>query len=144
MNQRALSKPGGIRYSAFCTSAHSLRHCCKTFVPLFPATPRRRPLCRVVTGSPKTACTMQELPETATTTPNIESKKHIIVMANGLFGTSSNWDVVIEELQKKLDLSHTLLVASNANSLTQVEQLMMLLKFEVLRVAVSLCVPSDL
>ncbi|KAL3162411.1 hypothetical protein ABBQ32_010082 [Trebouxia sp. C0010 RCD-2024] len=41
-------------------------------------------------------------------------------MANGLFGRSSNWDVIIAELQKSnLDLNHMLLVASNANSLTQ-------------------------
>ena len=120
MNQRALSKPGGFRYLAFCAAAHSLRQYTSTFAAGFPARPRRKPLCRVVTGSPKPACTMQELPETATTTPDIKNKKHIIVMANGLFGTSSNWDVVVEDLEKQLDISQTLLVASDANSLTQV------------------------
>ena len=46
--------------------------------------------------------------------------KHLFVMANGLYGNASNWDVVIEHLQKVLDISETLLVASNANTLTQV------------------------
>ncbi|KAL0047250.1 hypothetical protein WJX82_010803 [Trebouxia sp. C0006] len=40
-------------------------------------------------------------------------------MANGLFGKASNWDVVIDNLQKVLDTSQTLLVASDANSLMQ-------------------------
>lgn len=63
---------------------------------------------------------MRELPEV--TNNRTELQTHLVVMANGLFGTSSNWDVIIEELQQSnLDLSHTLLVASNANSLTQVQ-----------------------
>ena len=62
---------------------------------------------------------MHELPER--TRVGQESQTHLVIMANGLFGRSSNWDVIIEELQQtNLDLSHTLLVASNANSLTQV------------------------
>ncbi|KAL0029171.1 hypothetical protein WJX79_000097 [Trebouxia sp. C0005] len=48
-----------------------------------------------------------------------QNKKHLVVMANGLFGKASNWDVVIDELQKVLDTSQTLLVASDANSLMQ-------------------------
>ena len=64
---------------------------------------------------------MQELPETATSGSDSKSKKHLVVMANGLFGRSSNWDVIIEELQQRLDISETLIVASNANSLTQVK-----------------------
>lgn len=63
---------------------------------------------------------MHELPETKNSSET-ESQTHLVVMANGLFGKSSNWDVIIEELQQNnLDLSHTLLVASDANSLTQV------------------------
>ncbi|KAL0039127.1 hypothetical protein WJX77_008695 [Trebouxia sp. C0004] len=48
-----------------------------------------------------------------------QNKKHLVVMANGLFGKASNWDVVIDNLQKVLDTSQTLLVASDANSLMQ-------------------------
>ena len=77
------------------------------------------------TGSPKIACVMHELPETSHGS-GAESHTHLVVMANGLFGRSSNWDVTIEELQhSSLDLSHMLLVASNANSLTQVRSLHM-------------------
>ena len=71
------------------------------------------------TGSLQVAYAMRELPNR--TSPGTERQTHLVVMANGLFGKSSNWDVIIEELQQtKLNLSHTLLVASNANSLTQV------------------------
>ena len=62
---------------------------------------------------------MQELPAAAQAGANTEDALHLVVMANGLFGRSSNWDVIIEELQKHLDIRQTLLVASNANSLTQ-------------------------
>lgn len=72
------------------------------------------------TGTLKVACAMRELP--GVTNNRTEPQTHLVVMANGLFGTPSNWDVIIEELQQSnLDLSHTLLVASNANSLTQVQ-----------------------
>ena len=62
---------------------------------------------------------MRELPNK--TSSGLERQTHLVIMANGLFGKSSNWDVIVEELrQTNLKLSHTLLVASNANSLTQV------------------------
>ncbi len=64
--------------------------------------------------------TMQELPPHADCMVDNQNKKHLVVMANGLFGKASNWDVVIYNLQKVLDTSQTLLVASDANSLMQV------------------------
>ena len=64
--------------------------------------------------------TMQELPQHAGCMVDNQNKKHLVVMANGLFGKASNWDVVIDNLQKVLDTSQTLLVASDANSLMQV------------------------
>lgn len=63
--------------------------------------------------------TMQELPQHAGCMVDNQNKKHLVVMANGLFGKASNWDVVIDNLQKVLDTSQTLLVASDANSLMQ-------------------------
>lgn len=54
------------------------------------------------------------------TTMSPSAVKHLIVMANGLYGNANNWDVVIENLQKVLDTSETLVVASDANSLKQV------------------------
>lgn len=71
------------------------------------------------TGSLQVLHAMRELPNRTST--GMACQTHLVVMANGLFGKSSNWDVIIEELQQtNLNLSHTLLVASNANSLTQV------------------------
>ena len=64
--------------------------------------------------------TMQELPQHTGCRVDNQNKKHLVVMANGLFGKASNWDVVIDNLQKVLDTSQTLLVASDANSLMQV------------------------
>ena len=64
--------------------------------------------------------TMRELPQHADCMVDNQNKKHLVVMANGLFGKASNWDEVIDNLQKVLDTSQTLLVASNANSLMQV------------------------
>ena len=79
----------------------------------------RQPSPTGYTGSFKVACAMRELPNR--TSSGMERQTHLVVMANGLFGESSNWDVIIEELQQtNLNLRHTLLVASNANSLTQV------------------------
>ncbi len=63
--------------------------------------------------------TMQELSQQDCIVDD-HDKKHLVVMANGLFGKASNWDVVIDNLQKVLDTSQTLLVASDANSLMQV------------------------
>ena len=75
--------------------------------------------CIGTTGSLKVVYAMRELPDG--TGNGTQRQTHLVVMANGLFGKSSNWDVIIEELQQtNLNLSHTLLVASNANSLTQV------------------------
>ena len=65
---------------------------------------------------------MQELHTKQESACNDSSVKHLIVMANGLYGNSSNWDVVIEHLRKVLDTSETLLAASDANSLKQVRQ----------------------
>lgn len=65
---------------------------------------------------------MQELHTQQDSACNVSSVKHLIVMANGLYGNSSNWDVVIEHLRKVLDTSETLLAASNANSLKRVWQ----------------------
>lgn len=64
---------------------------------------------------------MQELPEQPDSTCDTNKMKHLVVMANGLFGKASNWDVVVENLQAVLDISQTLLVASDANSLLQVD-----------------------
>ena len=64
---------------------------------------------------------MQELRPETQIAAGARDHKHLIVMANGLFGKASNWDVVIENLQQVLDVSQVLLVASNANSLLQVD-----------------------
>ena len=63
---------------------------------------------------------MHDIQTEAKAWPGPSTQKHLIVMANGLFGKPSNWDVVIEHMQQNLDMSQTLLVASNANSLLQV------------------------
>ena len=79
----------------------------------------RQPSPTGYTGSLQGVCAMRELPNK--TSSGLERQTHLVIMANGLFGKSSNWDVIVEELrQTNLNLSHTLLVASNANSLTQV------------------------
>lgn len=41
-------------------------------------------------------------------------------MVNGLFGAPENWNIVMEELQKQLDCSDVLLVASNVLGRTRV------------------------
>ncbi len=105
-----------------CFSPVRLHPGCRISVQVHDASPRRL----VATASPSNTrttvftSTMQERPEPATSSESIDKKKHLVVMANGLFGKASNWDVVIENLQKVLDTSQTLLVASDANSLMQV------------------------
>ena len=50
------------------------------------------------------------------------AKSHVIVLVNGLFGSSQNWDVVLEKLQERLpaaSLDSTLIVASRASSRTE-------------------------
>lgn len=64
---------------------------------------------------------MQELQKQPESTCDTSKVKHLVVMANGLFGKASNWDVVVENLKAVLDISQTLLVASDANSLLQVD-----------------------
>ena len=71
-------------------------------------------------GTTALTSTMHELPQPPKSHADVENKQHLLVMANGLFGSSSNWDVVIDNLQKVLDISQTVLVASDANSLMQV------------------------
>jgi len=77
-------------------------------------------VCSAEIGTSTFTFTMQELPQHADCMVDNQNKKHLVVMANGLFGKASNWDEVIDNLQKVLDTSQTLLVASNANSLMQV------------------------
>lgn len=53
-----------------------------------------------------------------TSVPNA-AKTHVIMLVNGLFGTSDNWDVVREKLEQRLPAStlrDTLVVASKASS----------------------------
>lgn len=119
MNQHVLSKTK-VQPVLLATSTSSVKLSCKTrrFHSLKKLP--RQPSTTGHTGILKVACAMRKLPEG--TNHRTERLTHLVVMANGLFGTSSNWDVIIEELQQSsLDLSHTLLVASNANSLTQVQ-----------------------
>ena len=67
--------------------------------------------------------TMQELPSNEQQSPPpTSSVKHLIVMANGLYGNARNWDVNVENLRNVLDTRETLLAASDANSLTQVSR----------------------
>ncbi|KAG2423781.1 hypothetical protein HXX76_015057 [Chlamydomonas incerta] len=43
---------------------------------------------------------------------------HLIVFANGLFGSPSNWTVICEQLQQRLDMNDTLLHPSQVNRRT--------------------------
>ncbi len=45
---------------------------------------------------------------------------HLVVMVNGLFGAPENWNIVIEELEKQIDTSDVLLLASNVLGGTRV------------------------
>ena len=78
---------------------------------------RRLPKGAVLQATP---AFMQELHTKQGSAGNDDFVRHLIVMANGLYGNSSNWDVVIEHLRKVLDTSETLLAASDANALKQV------------------------
>lgn len=67
--------------------------------------------------------TMRELPGNMQQSSSpTSSVKHLIVMANGLYGNARNWDVIVENLRNVLDTRETLLAASDANSLTQVSR----------------------
>lgn len=44
------------------------------------------------------------------------SRTHLIVFVNGLFGSPSNWTVVCEQLQQRLDMRETLLHPSQVNA----------------------------
>ncbi|KAK9829760.1 hypothetical protein WJX72_007706 [[Myrmecia] bisecta] len=61
---------------------------------------------------------MEQLP----TTPDEQispAKKHLVVLVNGLFGTSANWEVVRNYLVRYTDAQTTLLIASEVNRLLQ-------------------------
>ncbi len=59
---------------------------------------------------------------TALSGNDADSKTHVVVLVNGLFGTAENWTVVVEKLRERLDgaaLASTLIMASMASSRTE-------------------------
>ncbi|KAK9827864.1 hypothetical protein WJX74_006695 [Apatococcus lobatus] len=51
-----------------------------------------------------------------TTNADNARKTHLVVMVNGLFGRPSNWKYVVSQLEATIDMQHTVLLVSAANS----------------------------